>query len=152
MATIRDQVVDLAIGFLNTSPPGGVPNTRRGYLFSPASGDLPTIGVYPERDDFTLEGRDNVGVLVRNKFFIVAEVRAQSDASNSADKNAEPLLSWIFKALNGKRAAANTGLFHLMWIDNVEWNYDQMEHGYVLVKVKVGVSYQTKAGDPESWA
>lgn len=152
MATIRTQLLDLVVTMLNSGTPGGVPQSRRGFLFSVGAVSLPTISVYPAKEDAVLQLGNSPPGLTKNTMMVQVEVRQKGDASNSADKLAEPLLAWVEKALSGQRPTDNVGLFHLMWKDSLEWDYDQMEHGFVLAKMTIGVQYQTKTTDPEARA
>jgi len=150
--TKRDEVTDLIVTLLGTTPPGGVPVAKRGFLFDMSAASVPAITVFPENDDLELRG-DGKGApdITKHRVAIRVEVRAKSDTTHSADQNAELMLNWIEKTLNGRIPTDRTGPFHIMHIDSIEWDYEQMEHGYVLVKNKLIVELQNKYNDPNAW-
>ena len=152
MATIRETIMDAILSLLNTGTPGGVPQAKRSYLYAIDEAQLPSIVFFSEKEDAKLFGSENMPAITLRTLSIVVECRAKGDATNRPDEILDPLLSWVVKALSGKRASANVGPYHLIYEDGTEWDFDQTDHSYVLAKVRFGVQYQSKVSDPDTWA
>lgn len=150
--TIRETILQDMVARLNAPErPSGVPETQRSY--GAAVGILPHIALYPEKEDAEVwQGIRGAPSLTKRTLVVSIECRAQGDATDRPDTAVEPLLSWIVKALSGVVSEGNTGPYHLMFEESTEWDFDQTEHAYVLARLRVGVQYQTKVNDPDSWA
>jgi hypothetical protein len=152
MATIRETILDAILSFLNTGTPGGVPQAKRSFLYTIDSAQLPSITFYAEKEDATVQHAENMAAITLRVLTVVVECRAQGDATNRPDEILDPLLSWVVKALSGRRATDSTGPYHLIFEDSTEWDYEQADHAYAMATVRIGVQYQSKVNDPEAWA
>lgn len=151
MASVRDKIVAAAVAALNTGTPVGVPAADRVRTAEVAPSELPSIVVFPVRDEPEEVGGGG-GPIVLSRLTLVAECRAQGTASVRPDEALDPLATWVVKALANKQLPNGAGgvLNNDILEGSTSFSYESGETPMSLAAVEMIVVYQHLVADPES--
>lgn len=143
--SIRETIIAGIAARLEATKPTGVTVER--FRTVPVQGaNLPHTNVRPKDDDPEMM-RDRGGVIL-NHLELVLEHRVKATGGAPADKAADPLVTWAEKQImadvtQGKKAKSTRP-------GRVEWDADEGEAVYVLVKQPFIITYQTVRANPEA--
>jgi hypothetical protein len=145
-ATVREQILDAVVAALNAAPPAGVPTTTRTQISVSEQIDLPSISVYPVREEVNSspEHLGRFGPLIERTLYIRIMVIVAGDVPDSA---ADPIVGYVSGTLSG---ASLGGLVNDSVEHGSEWLYSEVNQRECGVLIDFRLDYQTSRTDPTS--
>ena len=140
MATIRAQILDLALAALNTDRPTGIPVATRVRLEPLEDQEAPAIAVYIGAESVE-PATNRHGPLVKRELELVVECRVVGD---TPDVLLDPLVDWTSRTLTGLEST----LFHDIQEAGTDFRFELSGYLYGLAVQRFRVLYQTQRADP----
>jgi hypothetical protein len=149
-ASVRKQIVDMAIAQINTSAPSGVPAANDTRLESYQPSELPAITVFEIREEGESEKSSRWGYLIKRTFTLRIEIRVASDSDTVSSREAiDPIYVWVAQqTASAYQQPAFGGLAESCYETLLEWQYADSDQGYTLLQIDFRVEYSTLRNDP----
>lgn len=141
MATIREQIIEAAVTAVNTGAPTGVPACARTVMQPSEQAQLPTITVFPVREEIDNTKTGRWGPLIVRTLYLRFVVYASGDPADSA---LDPIVEWVSKTIGGSNLG---GLAQDAVEHELIWQYDEGNFAVAAVAMDFRVTYQTRRDD-----
>jgi hypothetical protein len=139
VSSIRKQIIDAVMARLNTSTPGGVPQTTRARQEPYDPSELPAITVKPQREQIDYEALGKRSYFRKREMTLRVSVHFTGD-----DSVADPMTVWITSQLDGQ---VFPSLIEDCKEENNEWEYAAEDQPYLVLHQDFRVVYHTLVGD-----
>jgi hypothetical protein len=147
MTTVREQIIQATQAALNAAPPAGVPLTVRTNISIEEPEDLPSISVYPTREqknDTQETQLGRWGPLIEKTLSLRFACIVSGDVP---DQTADPLAQYLADTLSGNELG---GLVTEFSETGTEWIYSETDSRVVGMFVDFDVVYQQNRTDSTS--
>jgi hypothetical protein len=143
MATVRDQIIDAAVAFLNANAFDGAPQVIRTLMEPSEIAQLPGAIVFPFREEIDPNKSGKRGPAIGRTLYLRFAAWAQADDGDAADRALDPILAW-FSLIGGQTFG---GLANDVCEHELTWQYDQTNYQVAGVALDFAIEYQTLRGD-----
>jgi hypothetical protein len=146
MATIREQIISLAMSSLSASgAPAGL-TVHRERTRAIESDSLPALMVYFEDDVPTTIGSKVAAPLTERVITVAVECRAQGSLTVSPDQALDPLIEWvIYQFFLDERFG---GLANEVVEGKTSWSSKEGDQPLASATIHLSIKYRTKRTDP----
>lgn len=141
MATIREQIINAAVAAVNSGAPSGVPQCVRTVMQPSEQDQLPTITVFPFREEIDNLKTGRWGPLIVRTLYLRFVIYA---SGNPADGALDPIVEWVSRQLGGSNLG---GLAQDAVEHELTWQYDEGNFAVAAVAMDFRITYQTLRND-----
>jgi len=141
MATIREQIIEAAVAAVNSGAPAGVPACVRTVMQPAEQAQLPTITVFPVREEVDPAKAGRWGPIIVRTLYLRFVIYATGDPADGA---LDPIVEWVAKAIGGSQLG---GLAQDAVEHELTWQYDEGNFAVAAVAMDFRIEYQTLRND-----